>query len=156
MSGHIYHVRHSAVISTAITMLQIKAGAAKPLEVLRAWVGQSGSVVSAQPRVQIVRKSGAATVTIAVAGTHVFKSNPDDPTAGLDLGTSATGVIATVEGTDGDIPVARGFNVLPGWEWVRVAEGELIVPGGGIIGLKFPSAPDSQTWDFGMTIQELN
>lgn len=153
--GHLYRVQHSAVVATAITILQVKAGAATPFEVLRAWINQRGTVVSLQESIQLLRKTAAATVTAATVGTHVLKLRPGDPTPDLSLGTAATGVIATAEGTDGDILADNGFNVLSGWEWVRLHEGHLIVPAGGIVALKFATAPTTQTWKFGMDIKEL-
>lgn len=153
--GHKYRVRHRATVSTAITILQVKAGATAPFEVLRAWCNQDSSATSAVVRVQLLRKSGAATVTTGVVGTHVFKLSEGDPTPSLSLGTSATGVIGTAEGTDGDVLDDAGFNNLAGWEWVRTYDGHIIVPAAGIIALKFGTAPASHSFDFGMDIREL-
>lgn len=153
--GDTYYVRHSAVISTAITAVQIAAGAASPFLILSASATQRGSTTSAQEEPTFVRKTAAATVTAAVVGTHVFKRNPNGPTPQLQLGTALTGVIATVEGTDGDIAWREGFNVLNGYKYLPVPEERLIVPGAGIIGLKFFNAPASQNWDFQVSVMEL-
>jgi hypothetical protein len=142
-------------VSTAITVLQLKAGANCPLALLRAQLSQRGSTTSAQERFSIVRKSAAATVTTAVAGTHLFKHSTSAPTSDVSLGTAATGITATVEGTDSDVLCERGFNVLNGVELVWVPEERIIVPVNGIIALKFLTAPASQTWFASLTFAEL-
>lgn len=154
--GDLYTVRHSATVTTAITILQLKGGATAPFEVLRAWCNQKTSTTSNSTRIQLLRKSAAATVTTGAIGTHVFKV-PGAPDPSLALGTTSTGVIASAEGTDGDVIRDDGFNDLSGWEWVRPAVGFLFVPAGGFIALKFADAPtnNSQVWKFGMDIMEL-
>jgi len=153
--GHVYTVRHNAAVSTAITILQIKTGAASPAEILRAWINQRGSTTSAQEEITLLRKTAAATVTTGAVGTHVFKHRNGDPTPDLSLGTAATGVIGTAEGTDGDIIERYGFNVLSGWEKVYLPEERIVIPAGGIVALKFFTAPANQNWQFGMDVREL-
>ena len=149
-----YVIRHEATIATAITAIQLKASASGPFEILGATATQRGSTTSAQEAIALVRKTVAATVTIAVAGTHVFKAKTNDPTAGLQLGTAATGVIGTAEGTDGDIACKLGFNVLSGYVYLPVPEARIWVPAAGLIALKFLNAPATQTWDLEMIIRE--
>lgn len=126
-------------VTGAITLVQLKAGSTAPLVLLRAWCSQRTLTSSAQQRVQIVRKSGAATVTSATP----LLLDPGDAASAAVGGTSATGINATAEGTDGDILYHDNFNVLNGWLWVPVPEERVIVPPAGIIGLKFPTAPGS-------------
>lgn len=133
-------------ISTAITILQLKAGAAAKVELLRASLTQRGSVTSVQEAVQLLRKTAAATVTAGVAGTTYLKNDPASPTGTLSLGTSASGYTGSAEGTDGDILKDEGFNVLNGWLWLPTPEERIWVPAGGIVALKFASAPASQSW----------
>lgn len=153
--GDTYTVRHSAPISTAITALQIAAGTGSPIILLSGSVTQRGSTTSAQEEISFVRKTAAATVTPGVVGTHVFKRSPNAPTPQLQLGAALTGVIASAEGTDGDILWREGFNVLNGFKYLPVPEERIVVPGGGIIGLKFFTAPANQNWDFQTSLQEL-
>lgn len=151
-----YTLQNNGVtIATAITALQLKAGTNGPIELLRAWATQANNTTSAQCSIALVRKTAAATVTTAVAGTHLTKLNPAHPTADASLGTSATGITATAEGTDGDIVTAEGINVLSGWVWVPVPEERIIVPQGGIIALKFLDAPSSSKWYCGIRFREL-
>jgi hypothetical protein len=136
----VYNVTMNAVsVSGAITLLQIKAGTSRAVEIMRAWVSQSASTTSAQQRIQINRKSAAATVTsftpLVINGGAVA--------ANAAGGTSATGTNASAEGTDSDILIMDAFNVLNGWLWVPTPEERITVPAGGIVGLKFPAAPGS-------------
>lgn len=124
-------------ISTAITLIQIKAGAARPLELLRAWLGQTASETSEQLPLSIRRKSAAATVTSFTP----IKYHPSAPTADAAGGTSATGYNASAEGTDTDVLVPDSFNVLQGWLWTPTEAERIYVPAGGIIALKLDAAP---------------
>lgn len=150
--GKVYVVNNLNVsISTAITVIQVKAGAATPLWLVRASIAQRGSVVSAQDRIIIVRKTAAATVTTF---TPLLYDGTDGAAAAAG-GTSATGITASAEGTDGDILVDRPFNVLNGFEWIATPLEMIKVPAAGFIALKFPVAPTSaQTWSAQMVFCE--
>lgn len=150
--GYTYEVRNGGVsISTAITVIQIKAGASA-LEILRASIGQKGSTTSTIERIGLVRKSGAATVTSATP----LKLGPGDPSSLAVGGTSATGITATAEGTDTDILVDECFNIVNGtWAWLPTPEERIRVPQGGIVGLKFLTAPGAQTWYASIKFHEL-
>lgn len=149
-----YYFRHRATVSTAITVMQIKAGANNGVEILRCVASQYGSTTSVQEELELVRKSGAATVTTAAIGTHLFLTDPNMSNPSLSLGTAATGVIGTAEGTDTDSILRLGFNVLNGLYELPVPEERIWIPPGGILGLKFAVAPASQTWNFLMTLRE--
>jgi len=151
----VYVLRNQATVSTAITVLQLLAGANNGFLILRASVSQRGSTTSAQEDIALVRKSAAATVTAAVLGTTLFKTDPNMASPSLTLSTTGTGVTASAEGTDSDQILREGFNVLNGWLYLPVPEERIYVPPAGIIGMKFLTAPASQTWDFEMVIQEV-
>jgi len=153
--GDVYNLRHSASVSTAITVLQIATGTTCPALILSAGASQRGSTISAQEELAFVRKTAAATVTAAVIGTHLFKLRTGDPTPALQLGAALTGVIATAEGTDGDVCFRSGFNVLNGWVYLPVPEERLFIPAAGILGLKYMTAPGGQNWDWNLSIMEL-
>jgi len=151
-----YVLRNGGVtISTAITVLQLKAGTNYPLEILRAALTQRGSTTSAQESVSLLRKSAAATVTAASAGTTLNKYGSANPTSDVSLGTSATGITASAEGTNGEILVQRGFNVLSGFEWLPTPEERIVVPVSGILAMTFLNAPASQTWFAEIVFREL-
>ena len=154
-NGNVYTFSRTGMsISTAITVLQLAAAAAKPVEILRAWASQQTSTTSVQAGITLVRKTGAATVTIA-ASTDIKKANPSDGTSSVQLGTALTGYTATVEGTDGDQLIVDGFNILSGWLYLPVPEERIVVPGGGILGLKFLTTQTAATYSVGLTYREL-
>lgn len=133
-----YAVQMTAVsVSGAISLIQIKAGANSGLEIVRASVGQSNLTTSAMQRVQLIRKSAAATVT---SFTPILLA-PNDSAAQAVGGTSATGTNASAEGTDGNILIADVFNILNGWMYLPVPDERIVVAPGGIIALKFPAPP---------------
>lgn len=156
-AGDVYIIRSEAVVSGAISVLQVKAGASNAFEILRAIVTQRGSTTSAQEGIAIVRKTVPATVTSAVVGTtgNIFQRNPSGAGFNISLGASATGFTATNEGTDGDILLKEGFNVLNGWLYMPVPEERLYVPPGNTVALKFLNAPASQNWQFEVVVREL-
>jgi hypothetical protein len=148
----IYSITRSVTTSTAITILQIKAGAATPLKIIRAWCNQSDVATNAQAAIQLLRKTAAATVTSFTP----LKNSPSYPTADAAGGTAATGITASAEGTDGDIIIQEGFQMQNGWLYLPVPEERIIVPAAGIIALKFPAAPTSALWKCGIIFGELN
>jgi len=147
-----YVVNHNAiVVSTAITIIQIKAGASHPLELLRANISQGLSGTSTMVSIQILRKTVAATVTSFTPLPYGAVTTVADAVGGV----AATGITATAEGTDGDILVNEGFNILNGFTWTPADAREPIwVPAAGIIALKFPVAPASATWRAYMVFAE--
>jgi len=147
----IYKISRNVTTSTAITIIQIKAGASRPLKILRAWVTQSDSTTSTQTGIQLLRKTAAATVTSYTP----LLMRPNDPVANAAGSTSGTGITATAEGTDGDILIEEGFNILNGWLYLPIPEERIIVPVNGIIGLKFPVAPGSALYKAGIIFGEI-
>lgn len=138
-SSKLYVVSMTRVAVTgAITLIQIKAAAAVPLQTIRAEVGQSSSTTSTQQTVQINRKSGPATVT---SFTPLLCGPATDPAASAVGGTSATGTNASAEGTDTNIIKQGVWNYLNGWLFVPSELERFWVDPAGIIGLKFPVAP---------------
>jgi hypothetical protein len=133
-----YVVRMDAVsVSTAITLVQVTAPATGTLEVVRYSIEQSNLTTNAMQRVQLLRKSAAATVT---------SFTPVPMAAGMPAAGASAGHTASSEGTDSTIIHGRSFSWLAGYEWVAMDEEErIIVPASGIIALKLPAAPGSAT-----------
>lgn len=155
-AGDVYTLVHRRiVVATAITILQVKAGANSPVEILRAWISQGLSTTSAQCSLALIRKSAAATVTAGVVGTTLLKRSPNAGTPDLVLSTTGTGLTATGEGTDTDEVYPDSFNVLNGWLYHPIPEERLLVPVNGILGLKFMAAPASHTFTAGIVLKEL-
>ena len=156
--GPVYQLNNGnagTTVSTAITVTQLKPGTNGPVEILRASITQSGNTTSSQVAAALQRKSAAATVTTAVAGTNLNKMNPVAPTSDASLGTSATGFTASAEGTPTDYAIKRGFNILNGFEWLPTPEERVIVPQSGFLGLTFVTAPPSATYYAETVFREL-
>lgn len=149
--GRIYTIKHDAIaVTTAITIMQLKCGPNSICKIHRLALSQSSSTTSAQVRIQILRKSAAATVTafsplLVDAGDGAAKSVG---------GVAATGITATVEGTNTDILITDTFNVLSGYLYLPVPEERIIVGGAGIIGITFPAAY-SYTWTGELVFEEI-
>lgn len=140
-ASRVYVVSMTRVAVTgAITLIQVKAGATVPLQIIRATVAQSGSTTSTQLPVQINRKSAAATVT---SFTPLARGPSTDPAASAVGGTSATGTNASGEGTDSNILVQDVWNYLNGWLFLPSPKEWPVIDAAGIVGLKFPVAPGS-------------
>jgi hypothetical protein len=138
-ASRVYTVPMTRVaVTAAITLIQLVAAAAVPLQIIRAVIGQTSSTTSTQQPVQINRKSAAATVT---AFTPNKNGPATDPAASAVGGTSATGTNASAEGTDTTLLVQDVFNYLNGWLFLPTPKEYKFVDGGGIAGLKLPVAP---------------
>lgn len=148
-------VNNGVSISTAITPVQLKAGVNGMVEIMRAELSQGSTPTSAQLAGALLRKTAAATVTLGVAGTTVLKQNPINPTTDASLGTSATGITASAEGTNGEIFAQAGFNDLNGWVWLPAQEERMAVPQAGIVGLTYLTAPQSATRYARISFREL-
>lgn len=142
-SSRVYIVSLTRVsVSAAITLIQIKAGATVPLQIIRARASQTSSTTSAMQAIQLNRKSAAATVT---SFTPLITGPVTDPAASAVGGTSATGTNASAEGTDSNIITQDVFNVLNGWLYLPTPKEYPYIDAASIVGLKFPVAPGSAT-----------
>lgn len=136
--GRRYAIKHEAIaVAGAITIIQLKAGASNICRILRMEIGQSGSTTSAMVRTQILRKTATATVT---SFTPLLLDTGDSAAKSVG-GTSATGITASAEGTDGDILHSAVWNALSGYVYVPVPEERIIVPPAGFLAVKFPANP---------------
>lgn len=143
---------------TPLTAVQYKASATNGARILAFGVSQSGSTTSAMDQARIVRKTVAATVTIGAVGTNIFdltgNSTNGAGTFRGTLSTSATGVVASAEGTDGDVTHQYNFNVLNGYWRDFQPENGIWVPISGVIALKV-KAVVTATYDCELWLQEL-
>jgi hypothetical protein len=146
--------------SVPVTMCQYKTGTNGAAEILRASLTQGSNTTSTQCLAQLNRKTTAATVTAATAGTNLFKQNGANPTTDATLSTSGTGITATVEGTNGEQPWIRGFNSLNGVEYLSSPEERIMVAQVSnatynIIGLTLTNTALSANWVADMKWREL-
>lgn len=143
---------------TPKTAVQYAASATNTAEILYVCVSQNGSTTSAMDGINIIRKTAGATVTIGAVGTNIFdftgNSTSGAGTFRGTLSTSATGVNATAEGTNGDIIKAFDFNVLAGYEWNAQPNSRIWVPASGIIAVQ-SKAIIAATYNIEMIIREM-
>lgn len=144
----------------AVTAVFINPGATVGFEVLRTWLGQSGTATSAQQRVQHnTQVSVFPTLTAATPA----KTKQGDPASGIAGGTAGAagtaGINASAEGAGAKTVIGHDtFNNLNGYLWVPTPR-EVIALGAGIasgFGLHLPVAPGSLTnWQAGVCFGEL-
>lgn len=140
-ASRVYTVTLNAVsVTAAISLIQVVSGATVPLQIIRCNIGQSSSTTSTQQRVQVNRKSGAATVT---SFTPLKKGPVTDPAASAVPGTSSTGTNASAEGTDTNVIWADVFNYLNGWLYLPTPKEYDFCDAASTIALKLPAAPGS-------------
>lgn len=137
-SGAYNLVRTSTTTSTAITVVQGGGVAGTGAEISRAWCNQSTITATAQTRIQLLLKSAAATVTSQTPALLV----PAAQASKLVGGTTASGITATIEGTDSTIWDEEGFNIVNGYLYLPVPE-ERIMTIARVFAHKFPTAPTS-------------
>jgi len=146
ISGVYDLVRSSVTTSTAITIQQVTTVAGTAIELTRSYVNQSTITTSAQTRIQLLRKSSAATVT---SQTPTLRSVSMQASKCVG-GATASGITATIEGTDSTVYDEEGFNVVNGWLYLPVPE-ERIMLVNTSVALKFPTAPTSAGYCSGQT-----
>lgn len=147
----------TTVAATPKTAVQYAASTTNTAEILYFGVSQSGSTTSAMDQVQLIRMTAGSTVTSGAVGTNIFdytgNSTNGAGTFRGTLSTSATGVVASAEGTVGDIIHMNNFNVLGGYEWNAQPNMRVWVPISGIISLKL-KAVVALTYDCLLVVRE--
>lgn len=138
-------------ISTAITVIQIATPATTMIEILRAQVTQNNLTASGMIDAALLRKSGAATVTSFTP----IPLREKDAAALCVGGTTATGVNASGEGTDGNVIHREAANVLNGWLWIPTIEERVTVAPSSFIALKFIVAPAAGQYEAEIVFREL-
>jgi hypothetical protein len=145
--GNPYKITNTATHSTAITILQARAHATRPLVLIRLWL-DSAATTAASATIQVLRQTTAGTMTTLSPGPLPLR--PNVPTAGMTAGHTAT-----VEPTAGDILVHESFNVVNGYLFLPTRDEQIVIPAAGFLGLKFSVAPATQTWTYGMNLVEI-
>lgn len=148
----------TTVAGSPVTAVQYQASTGNMAELLYFSISQSGSTTSAMDQVRVVRKTAGATVTVGAVGTNIFSAirNSSGGMVGFQgtLSTTATGVVATAEGTDGDEFMRFNFNVLSGYEQNFQPEARPSIPTSGIIAIKIKSVV-ALAYDVQMIVREM-
>lgn len=154
---NIYTFRRTFTNPTAVTQLQIKAAAAKPIVILGFGAeAVSAITIPASPVVglQLGRiPTTFGTVTAAVAGDFSAE-NPGEGATAVQLGTAASGHTATVEPTYGDLwPYQWNLNGAGGR--IYLPEERKIIAAATGVGLKSLVAPPAGTYWYWITYAEV-
>lgn len=157
-ASRVYVVSMTRVaVTTGITLIQLKAGATIPGQLIRAVLGQSNiTSVTMQP-VQINRKvTTAATVT---SFTPLANGPITDPSPGFTSSTSGTGTNASAEGTDGNILRQDVWNLINGWLFLPTPKEYIFIDAfvattQGLLGIKLPTSPGGSTTITGDAVYE--
>lgn len=153
--GPIFTFRRSIVNPTAVTNLQIKAAAAKPIVILR-YAAHATTAITTNTTwaVQLgLIPTTFGTVTAAVAG-DIAKKHAGWAATSVQLGTAATGYTATAEPTYTDTWVTES-NALGAIERVYVPQEVLVVAAAAGVGLKTLLAPPAGTYVFEIDYLEV-
>jgi hypothetical protein len=145
--GNPYKIHDSQTVATAITILQARAHATRPLVVTRLWL-DCATATAATAAIQVLRQTTSGTMTTLSPGPLPLR--PNVPTAGFTAGRTAT-----VEPTASDILVMESFNVVNGYLWLPTPDEQWVIPAAGFLGLKFSTAPASQVFTYGMHLIEI-
>jgi hypothetical protein len=145
----------------AVTLAFINPSATVGIEILRCWVSQSGSTVSAQQRVQLNTQVTAFPTLVSATPAKLKFGDPASGITGGTAGAAGTaGINASAEGAGAkSVVLADSFNVLNGWLWVPTPQETIIVGAGAAsgFGLHLPVAAAALTnWSFGVVYRELS
>jgi hypothetical protein len=156
------YVVSSGGLTTAaavVTLAFINPGTTASLEILRAWVSQSGSAVSGQQRVQTNSQVAAFPTLVSATPSKLKLSDPASLITGATTGAAGTsGVNASAEGGTKTVLMADAFNILNGWLFVSTPPETYIFNAGAAagFGVHLPVAPVSTAgWAVGIVYREL-
>lgn len=134
-------------VSGSKTLVEFTAPSDKIVVLVEAWVTQKDSETSTQENISFVRKSAAGTGTSHTPRKHQSGDSAFGGTCRIDC---------TAEGTIGDEMLSEDFNIVGGYLYVPTPKRAIIVPGGGILGMRLVEAPEAGiTVSAGMTFMEI-
>lgn len=157
-----YHVKgQNLTIAGATTLVAINPAAGQTIEIVRAWVSQTGSTTSAQFAIELGLKAAVFSTLTSATPQKTKSSDPASLITGGTAGAAGTaGINAGVEGAGTTtLLYPDSFNSLVGWTWtpsMNFGEAyELNSAAALAFYMKFSIAPGSLTnWNFGVTFRE--
>ncbi len=147
----------TVVAGTPATALQYAASSTNTAEIVSFCVTQSGIQTSSNEEIAFIRKTGGATVTAATTGTGSTASlvalGAVATAPKCSIGTTATGINATSEGTNGNELYSMAFSDLAGAQYAFLPEERLWIPPSGILALRL-NAKMAATWLVQLVVAE--
>lgn len=146
--------------NAAVTLGFINPGATASIEILRAWVSQSGTTTQAMVRVQMNTQVSVFPTLVSATPAKLKLSDPVSLIVGGTAGAAGTcGINASAEGAGAKTVITPDtFNNLAGWLWVPTPAETIVLNAGAAsgFGLHLPAAPASLTgWNFGIVFREI-
>lgn len=146
--------------NAAVTLGFINPGATASIEILRAWVSQSGTTTQAMVRVQMNTQVSVFPTLVTATPARLKLSDPVSLIVGGTAGAAGTcGINASAEGAGAKtVIIPDTFNNLAGWLWVPTPAETIVLNAGAAsgFGLHLPAAPASLTgWNFGIVFREI-
>jgi len=146
----------------ANTMVFINPAAAPAIniEVVRMWLGQSGTATSAQIRVQAETQVTAFPTLVSATPAKLKRASAASVITGGTAGAAGTsGVNASAEGGGTKTLIwGDAFNNLNGYLWVATPRETIVMPAGSAsgLGLFLPGTPATLTgWTVGLNYSEV-
>lgn len=144
----------------AVTLAFVNPGTTCSLEFLRAWAGQTGTVTSAQQRVQFNTQVTAFPTLTSATPSKTKLLDPVSAITGGTAGAAGTaGTNASAEGAGTKTVILHDtFNNLNGYLWVATPRDTFVMNASAAsgFGLHLPVAPGTLTnWQFGLCYAEL-
>ena len=112
-------IGQNITISGSPTLAYLQPASGQTVEIIRAWVSQSGTTTSAQLAVSLNFKATAFPTLTSATPTPVQSSDPISLIVGGTAGAAGTsGINASAEGAGAlTLKYADNFNNLVGWLW---------------------------------------
>lgn len=130
------------------------------LEIIRMWLGQSGTATSAQIRVQAETQVTAFPTLVSATPAKLKRASAVSVITGNTTGAAGTaGINASAEGGGAKtIVFGDAFNNLNGYLWVATPRETIVMPAGSAsgFGLFLPGTPATLTgWTAGVNYGEV-
>ena len=145
-SGDVYSVQHEQSSPGANPVIEITAGDF-PLEIQRVTVSQADVATAAQTSVIL------QLLTAASSGGTSYTPRVLSPGAAASSATAKYAMTST--GTESDIYIRQGFNILAGFFYYPTEDERIVVARSGIFAIRFPAAPTAAKYTTTVVFKEL-
>lgn len=147
-------------VSAAKTLIFLNVGTTRAIEVLRFWVGQSGTATGEMVRVQLVTQVSAFPTLTTYTPLPMKLGDAASAITGGTAGAAGTcGINASAEGAGAKtVRFERSFYNLNGTEWLAGPHDSFVLAPSGTsgVGIYIPVAPTGTTgWNATLVYREL-
>ena len=162
MASYLVPMQNQTIVADATVVIihtESTANAAgSVIQLLRAYISQSGTSTSQQLGIILGTKASAFGTYTSTTPINLFAGGPTSGITGGTAGAESTaGTDASAEGAGAVTPfIQEGFNNLTGWLWVPTPEERIIIPADTAVILKIVGTPTTLTnWNAGIVYQHL-